>query len=75
MAGKRLFKKEPETISWINNFYKFKINKKIKFWDIGANIGVYSIYAGKKYKNIEIVSFEPSTSNLEFSPEIYLLII
>ena len=58
------FKKEPETISWINNFYKFKTNKKIKFWDIGANIGVYSIYAGKKYKNIEIVSFEPSTSNL-----------
>ena len=58
------FNKEPETITWINNFKKFKTQNKIKFWDIGANIGIYSIYAGQKYKNIEIVSFEPSTSNL-----------
>lgn len=57
---KKLFTKEPETIDWINKF----INKdKIIFWDIGANIGVYSIYAGIKYENIEIISFEPSTSN------------
>ncbi len=57
---KKIFTKEPETIDWINKF----INEdKIIFWDIGANIGVYSIYAGIKYENIEIVSFEPSTSN------------
>ena len=31
--------KEPETIDWINNF---KSNSN--FWDIGANIGLYSIY-------------------------------
>ncbi len=58
------YNKEPETIDWINDFKKFKIRNKLKFWDIGANIGVYSIYAGKKYRDIEIVSFEPSTSNL-----------
>ena len=58
------FYKEPETIQWIDNFQKFKITKKIIFWDVGANIGIYSLYAGKKYKKIDIVSFEPSTSNL-----------
>jgi len=55
------FSKEPETIDWIDNF---KEQEKIIFWDIGANIGLYSIYAATKFKNIEIVSFEPSTSNL-----------
>ena len=55
--------KEPETISWIENF-KEGDNRKIIFWDIGANLGLYSIYASKIYDNIEVVSFEPSTSNL-----------
>ena len=58
---KTLFDKEPETLNWIKSFQKGK--KKI-FWDIGANIGIYSIYAARIYKNLEIVSFEPSTSNL-----------
>ena len=57
-----LFSKEPETIEWIDNFHQ--TNDRIIFWDIGANIGLYSIYAAKIHKNIEIVSFEPSTSNL-----------
>ncbi len=57
---KSLFAKEPETINWINNFK----NKKIIFWDVGANIGIYSIYAACIHPDIEIVSFEPSTSNL-----------
>ena len=52
--------KEPETIQWINTF-----NNNCIFWDIGANIGLYSIYAAKnKNKNIKVYSFEPSTSNL-----------
>ena len=57
-----LFTKEPETIEWIDNFKPNNLNK-IVFWDIGANIGLYSIYAATKYQDIEIVSFEPSTSN------------
>jgi FkbM family methyltransferase len=52
--------KEPETIEWINQFK----DKKIIFWDIGANIGLYSIYAANKFKKINIICFEPSTSNL-----------
>ncbi len=55
------FLKEPETLEWIESF---KSEKKIIFWDIGSNIGLYSIYAALKHTNIEIISFEPSTSNL-----------
>lgn len=57
------FTKEPETINWIDDFKKSD-EEKIIFWDIGANIGIYSIYASLKHSNIEIISFEPSTSNL-----------
>ncbi len=55
-----LLSKEPDTLSWIDNFQ----DDKKTFWDIGANIGLYSIYAALKHTNIEIISFEPSTSNL-----------
>ena len=55
------YEKEPETLEWIDTFND---SNKIIFWDIGANIGLYSIYAALKHKNIEIISFEPSTNNL-----------
>ena len=58
---KTLFDLEPETLEWINTFQG---DKKIIFWDVGANIGLYSIYAAIKHKNIDIVSFEPSINNL-----------
>ena len=54
------FTKEPETLNWIDSFS----GDKIVFWDIGANIGLYSIYAASKHSNIEIISFEPSVNNL-----------
>ena len=57
-----LYKREPETLNWINNFLPNN-SENIGFWDIGANIGLYSIYSAVKFKNIEIISFEPSTSN------------
>ncbi len=56
-----LFYKEPETLEWIKNF---KNNgNEIIFWDIGANIGLYSIYAACIHENIKIISFEPSVLN------------
>ena len=55
------FSKEPETLKWIDNF---EISNKIVFWDIGSNIGLYSIYAALKHRNLKVTSFEPSTSNL-----------
>ena len=57
-----LYTKEPETLNWIDSF-KPNNSENIVFWDIGANIGLYSIYAAAKFKDIEIISFEPSTSN------------
>ena len=55
------FTKEPETIEWINNFEK---KDGIIFWDIGSNIGLFSIYNALKNKNSSTISFEPSSSNL-----------
>ena len=52
--------KEPETLQWIRNFS----SKKPIFWDIGANVGLYSIYAAKQNSNTKVISFEPSGLNL-----------
>lgn len=57
---KTFFNKEPETLEWIDNFEK----KKIIFWDIGANVGLYSIYASIVHSKIKVYSFEPSFLNL-----------
>tara|TARA_B100001123_G_C15120425_1_gene951109 strand:+ start:141 stop:983 length:843 start_codon:yes stop_codon:yes gene_type:complete len=51
--------KEPETLDWIDSFHENSI-----FYDIGANIGLYSCYAAKR-KNCSTVAFEPSVFNLE----------
>jgi len=58
---KTFSQKEPETLEWIDNFDS---NGKTIFWDIGANIGLYSIYAATKFDSLDIFAFEPSTSNL-----------
>ena len=52
--------KEPSTLNWIDSFEEGAI-----FWDIGANIGIYSTYAAKA-KNAHVFAFEPSVFNLEF---------
>ena len=55
------FSKEPETLEWIDTFEK---KKNLIFWDIGANIGLYSIYNSLKNPDSMTIAFEPSTSNL-----------
>ncbi|MDA7805109.1 FkbM family methyltransferase [Schleiferiaceae bacterium] len=50
--------KEPETLRWIDQF-----SENAVFYDIGANVGLYSLYAAKK--NIKVYSAEPSVFNLE----------
>lgn len=52
-----LFTKEPATISWIDGFTTGDV-----FWDIGANIGVYSLYAALT-RGIRTLAFEPSPAN------------
>ncbi len=55
------FSKEPETLEWIDNFEN---KENLIFWDIGANIGLYSIYNAIKNKKSTTIAFEPSSSNL-----------
>lgn len=58
--AKTIFTKEPDTIDWLNeNGSKYNC-----FFDIGANLGLYSIYYAKKF-DAKVFSFEPSFKNLE----------
>ena len=56
---KHFLTKEPDTIKWIEEF-----ETNANFWDIGANIGEYSIFAAKTKKS-NVLSFEPSFFNLQ----------
>jgi len=49
--------KEPDTIRWIDTFAPGDI-----FWDIGANVGVFSLYAATR-RPVTVLSFEPSAAN------------
>ena len=51
--------KEPETLTWIDGFDEGDV-----LWDIGANVGLYSLYAARA-KNADVYAFEPSIFNLE----------
>lgn len=51
--------KEPATLAWIESFGRESV-----LWDIGANIGLYSVYAAKL--GVKVVAVEPSVFNLEF---------
>ena len=53
-----IFTKEPETISWIESMESNSI-----FFDVGANIGLYSVYAA--HRNVQTFAFEPSPFNIE----------
>ena len=57
--AKTFASKEPETLEWIDTFENSSV-----FWDVGANIGLYSIYAAQK-KSCKVVAIEPSIFNLE----------
>ena len=52
--------KEPETLDWIDSLNHNKV-----LYDIGANLGIYSIYAAIKHKNLKVYAIEPSVYNLE----------
>ena len=52
-----IFSKEPETVEWIDSFENNSV-----FWDIGANIGLYSLYAAL-VNNSKVFAFEPAASN------------
>jgi FkbM family methyltransferase len=49
--------KQPATIEWIDSFAPGSV-----FWDIGASVGVFSLYAGLA-TDARIVAFEPAAVN------------
>lgn len=58
-----LYTKEPETIAWIDHCIdRYKESTGV-FFDIGANIGIYSLYTAMKANNIKVFSFEPVLNN------------
>lgn len=54
--ARTLLNKEPETIEWIDSFSANSV-----LWDIGANVGAYSLYAGLKRHTV--LAFEPAFHN------------
>lgn len=51
--------KEPDTLQWIDGFEPSAV-----LWDIGANVGLYSVYAALNGQNV--IAIEPSAFNIEF---------
>jgi FkbM family methyltransferase len=52
-------RKEPETLDWIDRFSPESI-----FFDVGANIGVYSLYAAVRHRTgLQVMAFEPESLN------------
>lgn len=47
---------EPETVAWIAG-----LPAGTRLWDIGANIGLYSLFAAKR--GLQVTAFEPSASS------------
>lgn len=50
--------KEPETLEWIKTFEPDGV-----FLDIGANIGVYTLFAASLYRKMKILAVEPLKIN------------
>ncbi len=55
--ARTLATKEPETLEWIDRFADGDV-----FWDIGANVGMYALYAAISRK-VCVLAFEPSAAN------------
>lgn len=54
-----LFTEEQMIIDWINSFEENDV-----FYDIGANVGIYSVYAAK-LRDVKVYSFEPEINNIQ----------
>jgi len=52
--------KEPEMLDWLDE----NLRDGDVFFDVGANVGIYSIYAALRNPTVTIYAFEPEYSNL-----------
>lgn len=51
--ARHVYNREPETLEWIDGFASDDV-----FWDVGASVGPFSLYAGKR--GIQTIAFEPN---------------
>ena len=54
--------KEPETVAWIDGF-SFPPDQGAVFYDVGANVGLYSLYAKARHPDLKIYCFEPEAQS------------
>jgi FkbM family methyltransferase len=52
--------KEPDTLDWIDTAFA---GVEVLF-DVGANVGLYSLYAALRHRGLRVVAFEPEYANL-----------
>lgn len=55
--ARNMLHKEPATTTWVKGFEKDAV-----FWDIGANVGIYSLLAAKT-RDVRVYAFEPYPPN------------
>ena len=51
------FTEEPHTVAWLD-----RLKPEDVYWDIGANVGLYAVYAAK-FRRCRTVAFEPESQN------------
>lgn len=51
--------KEPETLDWVDHFQ----GPNPVFFDVGANVGIYSLYAQQRWPDGRIFAFEPESQS------------
>lgn len=55
--ARTFFTEEPATIDWLDELQSTDV-----LWDVGANVGLYSIYAAK-FRKCQVYAFEPESQN------------
>ncbi len=55
--ARTFFTEEPDTIEWLDALQPTDV-----LWDVGANVGLYSIYAAK-FRKCSVYAFEPESQN------------
>lgn len=53
-------RKEPETLDWLDRM----LGAGDVLFDVGANIGLYSLYSGLRHPGLAVIAFEPEYANL-----------
>lgn len=56
MRAQTALTKEPDTTEWIRGMSSASV-----FWDVGANVGVYTVFAASR--GVRVFAFEPESSN------------